>query len=199
MQDTQGWGALGMYLESTRFISRGKGVALTTPLPSSPPASRMVRLPKQPARSPAAGGLWRAAGEGAPPRLPQAKDEHITLLFRNLGQDPCHPQGRAPAHQRNRHQGSCLLLWAHSHPPRQQAPSSSTPATSPGASLYDSPPQEPPSSDPHLSPVPQLKTAPLVLPASAHSFSSAEISFLDSFPKELLLILQDTKQECPFP
>lgn len=85
----------------------------------------------EPSNLRAAGGLWRAAGEGAPPRLPQAKDEHITFLFRNLGQDPCHPQGRAPAHQRKRHQGSCLLLWAHSHPPRQQAPSLSTPATPP--------------------------------------------------------------------
>lgn len=194
-----------MYLESTRFISRGKGVALTTPLSSSPPASSMVRLPKHPAQNPATLGQLVGCGEqrerGLHQDSPKPKMSTSRSYSETLGRTPAAHRGELQliSATGTGPQGGCLLLWAPSHPPRQQAPSSSTPATSPGASLYDSPPQEPHSNDPHLAPVPQLKTAPLILPASAHSFSSAEISFLDSFPKELLLILQDTRQECPFP
>lgn len=63
-----------MFLDATKFISRGEGVVLTTPLPPLPPASSMVRLPKHPARNPsklrAADGMWRAVMEGTPSSSP---------------------------------------------------------------------------------------------------------------------------------
>ena len=193
-----------MFLESTRFISRGKGVALTTPLPSSPPASSMVRLPKHPARNPATSGQLVGCGEqrerGLHQDSPKRKMSTSRSYSETLGRTPATHRGKLQLISATgiRHRGSCLLLWGHSHPPRQQGLSSSTPATSPCASLYDSPPKSHPPVT-HTFPLFLKLRQPLILPASAHSFSSAEISFLDSSPKELLRILQDTRQECPFP
>ena len=190
-----------MFLDATKFISRGEGVVLTTPPPPSPPASSMVRLPKHPARNPACSGQQMGCGEQwwrGLHQAPPATDEWITFPFRNIRRDPCSPQRKAPALWGRRHRAPRELppLWAHSHPPCQQAPWSSTPP-SPGASIFNSSPKShPPVTHNFLCSLSQ----PLSYSLSLHTVSPlAEMSLLGSSPKELLFILQDTRQECPFP
>lgn len=102
-----GVGGFGDVLGCHQVHQQRGRVVLTTPLPPSPPASSMIGLPKHLARNPASSGQQMGCGEQRWRGLhqaPPATDEGITFLFRNIRQDSCSPQRKAPALWGRRHQ-----------------------------------------------------------------------------------------------